>query len=307
MAADVVDGGEGVDTIESDYSSRFVDVDPPVAITLAGGADDGRPGENDDLRSVERLTLSVPGRIVGSDSPEYVKLHQVGGDGELIGNGGDDELRAGDGADRIDGGAGADKLDGGFGDDTIAGGPGRDAISADLAGGDCGPLWCKYPYGNDVVDARDGEADTVDCGPGEDRVTADANDVLSGCESVDRIAAAPDVPSIPGPAPSGRPGLVASFRRPSRLALTARRRGTRVVVTGRLVPGAGSCRDARVKLALTGARGRTLARRTVRLGASCRVSASLRARGPRRVLRVRASFAGAGRVPAAPARRLTVR
>jgi hypothetical protein len=116
----------------------------------------------------------VPGRIVGSDGPEYVKLHQVGGDGELIGNGGDDELRAGDGADRIDGGAGADKLDGGFGDDTIVGGPGRDQISADLAGGDCGPLWCKLPYGNDTVDARDGEADSVTCGAGTDKVLADA-------------------------------------------------------------------------------------------------------------------------------------
>jgi Ca2+-binding RTX toxin-like protein len=34
MATDVVDGGAGVDTIEADYSSRFVDLDPPVAITL---------------------------------------------------------------------------------------------------------------------------------------------------------------------------------------------------------------------------------------------------------------------------------
>ncbi|HEX2085614.1 MAG TPA: calcium-binding protein [Solirubrobacteraceae bacterium] len=188
-AADVVDGGPGIDTIESDYVTRDPDaLQPQVAITLGGGADDGRPGEGDDLRGIERLVLSSPGgRVAGSDAAEYVKLHQVGENGELIGNGGDDELRAGDGADRVDGGAGDDELDGGFGDDTIVGGPGRDRISADLAGGDCGPLWCKYPYGNDVVEARDGETDSIACGAGEDRVLADPGDAVApDCEQVER-------------------------------------------------------------------------------------------------------------------------
>jgi Ca2+-binding RTX toxin-like protein len=187
-AADVVDGGPGVDTIESDYVTRdYTDFDHPVAITLGGGADDGRPGEGDDLRSVERVILSTGGKVTGSDADEYVKLHQVGDDGELIGNGGADELRGGDGSDKVDGGTGDDKLDGGFGDDTIVGGPGRDRISADLAGGDCGPLWCKIPHGDDVVQARDGEADSISCGAGTDRVVADADDTVApDCEEVDR-------------------------------------------------------------------------------------------------------------------------
>jgi Ca2+-binding RTX toxin-like protein len=208
---DVVDGGPGVDTIESDYVTRDPDAfQPQVSITLGSGADDGRPGEGDDLQGIERLVLSDPGgKVVGSDAAEYVKLHQVGENGELIGNGGDDELRAGDGADRIDGGPGADRLDGGFGDDTIVGGPGGDQISADLAGGDCGPLWCKYPYGNDVVDARDGEADSVTCGAGEDRVVADAADTVAGdCEQVDR-GSAPDGAG-PGPGPGPGPTVVPS-------------------------------------------------------------------------------------------------
>jgi Ca2+-binding RTX toxin-like protein len=187
-AQDVVDGGPGIDTIESDYGTRDPDdFEPPVDITLGGGANDGRPGENDDLQGIERLILSDPGgKVVGSDAAEYVKLHQVSQNGELVGNGGDDELRAGDGADKVDGGAGNDKLDGGFGDDTIVGGPGRDNISADLAGGDCGPLWCKYPYGNDVVEARDGEQDSIACGAGEDKVIADAIDTIAAdCEQVD--------------------------------------------------------------------------------------------------------------------------
>ena len=56
----------------------------------------------------------------------------------------------------------------------LIGGPGRDTISGDLAGGDCGPLWCKYPFGNDTIDARDGEVDSVTCGVGTDTVLADA-------------------------------------------------------------------------------------------------------------------------------------
>ena len=187
--ADVVDGGPGTDRLQDDFGDRRFDAVPqPVALTLAGGADDGRPGENDDLRGVEQVTLSNPGgSVVGTDGPEYVKLQQVGSSYTLAGLGGPDELRAGDGADELDGGPGDDRLDGGFGDDRIVGGAGRDAISADLATGDCGPLWCKYPYGNDVVEARDGEADSITCGAGTDRVVADAVDTVAGdCEQIDR-------------------------------------------------------------------------------------------------------------------------
>ena len=114
----------------------------------------------------------------------------------MRGNGGNDVLKTGDGADTIDGGAGDDELDGGFGDDTIVGGPGRDRISADTAGGDCGPMWCKYPYGNDQIDARDGEVDSIVCGFGTDTVLADSVDIVDkDCENVTR--------SRPRPPPGG--------------------------------------------------------------------------------------------------------
>src|SRR6201999_2324327 len=59
-------------------------------------------------------------------------------------------------------------------------------------GGDCGPVWCKYPFGNDTVYAQDGEQDTITCGWGEDTVYADAIDVVDGdCEHVIRAGAAP--------------------------------------------------------------------------------------------------------------------
>jgi hypothetical protein len=191
-SADVVDGGPGIDTIESDYSSRFRDSDLPqgLSFTFAGGADDGRPGEGDDITNVERLKLSESARFVGTDGPDYVKVAQATNAGELIGNGGDDDLNGADGPEKLDGGPGNDLLDGGFGDDTIIGGPGQDKISGDLAGGDCGPLWCKYPYGNDTIYAQDGEVDSIVCGFGTDTVYADAADVVDkDCENVTRAGA----------------------------------------------------------------------------------------------------------------------
>jgi hypothetical protein len=295
--ADVVDGGPGYDRIEGDYSSRFEDGEPPVSITFAGGADDGRPGEGDDLRGVEKVYLAVGGRFVGSDAAEEFRLGQVGTPSTMLGAGGDDVLRSGDGPDHLDGGAGNDSVDGGFGDDELIGGPGRDTISGDLAGGDCGPLWCKSPYGNDTIDARDGEVDSVTCGAGTDSVQADPQDVVApDCETVVRAAAAgPEVGPGPktGPGPvkrkatlalQGRPRLAAALRSgfvvrvtgapaARTLTLTARRAG-KVVARGSVkVPARGGAvrvrlrftaagrralrRAARASLSVTGATGRT--------------------------------------------------
>jgi Ca2+-binding RTX toxin-like protein len=254
-SADVVDGGPGVDTVDGDYSSRFSDVDPPVAITLAGGADDGRPGEGDDLVSVEKVVLNIGGRFVGSAGPDEFRLAQITDASDLIGAGGDDRLRGADGPDRVDGGPGNDSIDAGFGDDVIVGGPGRDTISGDLAGGDCGPLWCKYPYGNDTIDALDGEVDSITCGAGQDTVKADAADVVAAdCETVTRGAAATSTTGAQHAvraklALAGHPRLAAILRRglvvrvtgakAGKLTLTARRgraavaRGTTKVRAGR--------------------------------------------------------------------------
>ena len=38
---------------------------------------------------------------------------------------------------------------------------------------------CTTPFGNDVIEARDGEQDTIDCGVGEDRAVVDAVDVVA--------------------------------------------------------------------------------------------------------------------------------
>jgi Ca2+-binding RTX toxin-like protein len=243
--ADVVDGGPGVDRIEGDYSSRFSDTDPPVAITFGGGADDGRPGEGDDLRSVEKVWLNVGGSFTGTDGADEFRLSQVGTPTTMAGGGGDDRLRSGDGPDHLDGGAGDDSVDGGFGDDVLVGGPGRDTISGDLAGGDCGPLWCKYPWGNDTIDARDGEVDSVTCGAGTDTVSADPQDVVApDCENVSRGGSAPAGTSGKGAAGGGSAGTVAT----GKLVLKARTRLAKALRRGFSVRVSGVHAGQRVKL-----------------------------------------------------------
>jgi Ca2+-binding RTX toxin-like protein len=207
-SADVIDGGAGYDTTDVDWETED---DAPVAVTLAGGADDGRAGERDDVRGVEQVITHQGSTLIGTDAPEHLEAFQTDASSRLVGNGGDDTLRGSDGPDSVDGGAGDDDIDAGFGDDTIVGGPGRDRISGDRHNGECGYLWCKYPWGNDTIYARDGEVDSIDCGAGADTVYADAADVVSSdCEHVVRAGGG----SGPGPGSAGRPAaaLTVSIR-----------------------------------------------------------------------------------------------
>ena len=84
------------------------------------------------------------------------------------------------------GGAGNDDLLTGPADDDLTGGPGQDVVHA--AGG------------NDLVDALDGEADTVDCGYGNDSAIVDGMDTVTNCETLlaERPAESP-APVIPTP------------------------------------------------------------------------------------------------------------
>ncbi len=196
---DTIDGGAGTDTIDVDWSDRTYDyVQPHIHLTLGGGADDGRPGENDDVRGVERIILGIDGDIVGTDAAETLEFHQTTRAVRIDAGGGDDVVQGGEGNDVVNGGPGNDDVDASFGDDAIDPGPGRDVVFADLRGGDCGPIWCKYPYGNDVVNARDGEIDSIDCGVGTDKVIADAADVVNAnCETVERAGERRDRATTP--------------------------------------------------------------------------------------------------------------
>jgi hypothetical protein len=97
---------------------------------------------------------------------------------DLLGGDGADGLTTGDEPDTIDGGLGNDRIVAGGGADVLTGGDGVDEI--DAGGGD------------DDIRVRDGLADTVRCGDGNDRVDADTFDALAGdCESAARTATAP--------------------------------------------------------------------------------------------------------------------
>lgn len=186
--ADLIDGGPGRDTLK-DYRSGSVTAAPAIVVTFDGVANDGRAGERDDVRGIEVVLPESPATFTGDDGPNawYAPMYAAGS--TLRGAGGADLLRGSDShGDAIDGGAGDDDLAGGFGDDTVIGGPGRDTIAGDR------PLRCNEVHcdvgggsGNDTIQARDGEVDSITCGPGTDRVVADAADVVAAdCEQVER-------------------------------------------------------------------------------------------------------------------------
>jgi hypothetical protein len=195
-ATDVVDGGPGFDVV-SDYDQPSAAFNPRLNISFDGQANDGRPGEKDNLTNVEKLDASVSGTFAGGagDDDFFIRSNLDGGDSSVSGGAGNDKLTGHDHVETIDGGPGNDRIEGGFNNDTLTGGPGRDTIFGDSTADTCNFLSCKIPFGNDVIDARDGEVDTIDCGPGEDRATVDAIDVVSNCEQVDKSGARPQSPA----------------------------------------------------------------------------------------------------------------
>jgi Ca2+-binding RTX toxin-like protein len=230
--ADVVDGGPGYDTIEHDWSTVGREGRGLVDVSLDGGGADGYAGEGDDVRGIEKLSAHTGGTYTGTDAKEEL---YVGGDTTTVaGRGGDDTIYTSYGKDDIDGGAGSDTIRGYDGDDHIVGGPGADTLIGDTLGQTCNVLTCSVYSGNDVIDARDGERDSLDCGLGSDTALVDAADVHTNCEDV-RVGEAPrnddggkgatDDPG--GPVQDGARAAVG--RRALRAALS---RGLPVRVTG---------------------------------------------------------------------------
>ena len=123
---DILDGGADADTMSggsgrdlADYHARTA----PVAVTLAGGADDGGVGEGDDVGpDVERVSGgSAADRLVGNDVTNW--LYGGAGDDTLIGAGGWDSMFGDAGGDVID------ARDGGA--DAVSCGTEIDSVQAD--------------------------------------------------------------------------------------------------------------------------------------------------------------------------------
>jgi hypothetical protein len=159
---DIIDGGAGDDELDG-----------------FGGDDVMNGGAGDDILSGQGETDDIHGGT-GFDEVDFsgaplsvrVTLDDVADDGPA----GDDDnvhsdvedVSATGGNDVIKGSPGGNSIFGLSGDDVIDGGAGADIFDA----GD----------GDDVVTSRDGIAELVDCGDGNDRVIADIVDVTDGCE-----------------------------------------------------------------------------------------------------------------------------
>jgi hypothetical protein len=172
-AGDTLDSGTGQDSRVS-YGSHAAG----VSVTLDGVANDGAPGEHDDV-------APHTARVDGTDFADTLTGSSFG-----------QTLEGGDGNDVIDGMGGDDLVVGNLGDDTLTGGAGRDYASGD--------------EGDDVINMADGEDDHyVSCdgdtgNDGNDVVTVDAypfDASLEGvCDTVNRPASA-EQPVDPEPAP----------------------------------------------------------------------------------------------------------
>ena len=178
-SADVIDGGPGFDIMD-EYSIPDSDINPPATVTQDGVADDGRPGEGDNVTGVEKITAHVFGVYGGTDGNDdiWVWSNIASGASTINGLGGNDKLTGSDHPETIDGGAGDDVIEGSLNNDTIVGGPGKDRINGD-GGSHCSAYECTVPFGDDTIDARDGEVDQVECGIGNDTVQADKIDQVS--------------------------------------------------------------------------------------------------------------------------------
>jgi Ca2+-binding RTX toxin-like protein len=148
--------------------------------TAGGGGGGGGGGSGEDGPTGPLSAGGCRFPVVGTDRAET--LNGSGGGDVIFGRGGNDRLNGRPGTDCLLGGAGADTLRGEDGNDRLTGGSGAD----NLTGGP-GANAYRAGSGKDVVDAVNGRAELVDCGPGQDKARVDKRDRVSGCERVTSV------------------------------------------------------------------------------------------------------------------------
>jgi Ca2+-binding RTX toxin-like protein len=164
---DILFGGEGGDEMRGGIDHDRVD---------GGNGDDALFGD-----AGQDLLQGGAGNDLGRGGTGFDELDGGEGDDHLLGEDDSDALQGGAGGDRLEGGGAADRVAGGSGADVLLAGGGNDIVT-DSAGRN------KVDAGSgaDVISVRNGARDTVRCGKGRDRVSADRFDKLSGCEKVRR-------------------------------------------------------------------------------------------------------------------------
>jgi hypothetical protein len=154
---DKLDGGAGNDVLDP---SSFGDI-----VTGGPGFDTARE--------------SAAGVVVTLDD---VANDGVPGQGQNI-KSDVEKVAAGSGDDELEGNALTNTLSGGDGADTLTGNGGADVLLGDA--------------GADTINARDGVADDVNCGPGADTAVVDPADTVTSCETVNLPDA--DADGVPAP------------------------------------------------------------------------------------------------------------
>jgi Ca2+-binding RTX toxin-like protein len=162
VAANRLEGGAGSDTLKGGSAQDQLYLGPDGGVAEGHGGDDLLyGGDNGDANAL--VGGAGNDQLFGGAAPT-----------SLLGEIGDDAVTGGPAADILEGGDGTDVLEGADGDDRLNGGPGRDRIAG-------GP-------GKDVIEARDGQADDISCGPGVDIVIRDRDDRLpADCEVAPRL------------------------------------------------------------------------------------------------------------------------
>jgi Ca2+-binding RTX toxin-like protein len=184
--ADIFNGGAGFDEVKYGLPNNpfsIVGRTNPVVVDIDGVADDGEANENDNVMpDVE----SVWGGVANDT---------------LTGSGAADTLHGFDGADRLRGGGGADALYG-LGNLPFAQLGTLIADEGDDIDGEGGSDTVFADEGDDLIEARDGVGEAIDCGPGNDTGRADAADTQTACEGLALPAVVtPDPPADPEPTP----------------------------------------------------------------------------------------------------------
>jgi Ca2+-binding RTX toxin-like protein len=190
-ADSIAGGANGVSGDTIDYSRRAGN----IRVTLDAAANDGEANENDNVGSdVENINGGFGGdSITGSTSANTI--NGGAGDDSIDGLDGTDTLLGGSGNDSIDGGNQGDAIGAGRGDDSVDGGPDNDTINgdggADLVDGSSGTDSLNGNAGSDTILAKDGQADTVNCGEATDHAVTDlaGDSTTADCEITDTGAA----------------------------------------------------------------------------------------------------------------------
>jgi hypothetical protein len=184
-------GGEGV----ASYAGRVTG----VSVSLDGTANDGAPGEGDDVEgTIKVIGGSGPDVLTAPQGPDALGMKFASGPGDdvVTGGAGGDHLEGGPGRDQVLGNAGDDVIVGAADPDAVDGGEGRDRlnvrtnmparVSLDPARGDAtfthasgieelrggsGPDLVIGSDSAEAIDETPGGRDLIYAGGGDDRIT----------------------------------------------------------------------------------------------------------------------------------------